>query len=1433
MRDGTPPRKERILNELKDVMRDLGGFEPDKIDVQATFLQLGVDSLFLAQASTAFKKRFGVKIVFRQLLEEAPSLDTLAGYIDAQLPPDKPPVSTPRPVETVLSTSSPVQTRPQLPDSPSVVPNPMEKLEAHEVSTSSLSLERIISQQVQVMAAQLEMLRHCEVRSPSLPPPVAVFTEPSNSHSGESSGNGATTVENRAGAWTSASNEERKSVGDAKRFGPWKPIDRSSVQNMEARQKRHLDDLISRYTARTRRSKELTQRHRPHLADPRAVAGFRTAWKEMVYPIVVERSSGSKLWDIDGNEYIDLTMGFGSILLGHSPGFVTQALRAQIEKGIEIGPQSPLAGEVARLVTELTGMERVTYCNTGSEAVLAALRVARTVSGRNKIALFTGSYHGILDEVLVRAANTRGKHHAMPVAPGIPSHMVEHVVLLEYGNPESIEVLKDHAEDLAAVLVEPVQSRHPDLQPREFLHALRQWTKKAGVALIFDEVITGFRLHPGGAQAWFGIQADLATYGKILGGGMPIGLLAGKADFMDALDGGMWNYGDGSLPEAVVTYFAGTFVRHPLALAAAAAVLNHLKEQGPELQERLNERASRLAGDLNGYFIKTGVPIHLENCASMFHFSFLDESPFASLFFFHLREKGLHIWEGRPISISTAHTDDDLAFISRVVKESARELQEAGFFPGSLADPITRGDPVSEETPVVWSGATGSREGFTNGSSRTVATTQKEAAFGEYPLTESQMEIWLATRFGDSASQAFNENILLKLKGKLDANGMRWAIQQVVDRHDALRTTFSPDGDCQRVAPSLPVEIPYHDLSHLDSKRRERELATLLTGKFQQPFDLVKGPLVRARILKLKAEEHLLLLTAHHIVCDGWSIHVILQDLSSLYSAACRGVQADLPVAMQFGEYALWQRRQQQSPEGRETERFWLDQFSGPIPVLELPTDRPRPPFQTFRGSQQRICIDDSISAGIKRLGASKGCTAFTTFLAAFKVLLYRLTAQEDIVVGIGMAGQSLAGNNILVGHCINTLPLRSRIDGNQSFIKALQSLHNLLLDAYEHSNYTFGSLLKKLNTPRDASRTPLMSAMFNVDQELHGVRFGDLEIELCPDPNPYYNFDLLFNIFEKRGRLILECEYNADLFDPETIRRWITYYQTLLEGIVADPAQRLSELPLLTEAERHQLLVEWNDTKRNYSQDNCFHQLFEAQVQRTPDAAAVVFDGKELSYRELNARANRLAHYLRKSGVGPEVLVGLCVDRSLEMIVGMVGILKAGGAYVPLDPIYPKERLGFMLEDARISVLVTERRLNEELGREGMRIINLDEESKAIGVESEENPPQRTTADHLAYVIYTSGSTGRPKGVLITHRNLVHSTSARFSYYSEPVTSFLLIPSFAFDSSVAGIFWTLCQGGTLVLLEQGASYDAPQIVALIAARGITHLLCLPSLYAL
>jgi glutamate-1-semialdehyde aminotransferase len=462
-----------------------------------------------------------------------------------------------------------------------------------------------------------------------------------------------------------------------KAFGAQTKIN-TSGEELTPKQKTRLEALVRRYNARTKGSKAYAQRYRRVAADPRAVTGFRPQIKELVYPIVARRSKGAYLWDIDDNQYIDVVSGFGSNYFGWQPDFVNDLVKQQIDEALAIGPQTPLLGEVAELFCRLTGNERVTFCNTGSEAVMGCMRLARTATGRSKVAFFSGSYHGIFDEVIVRATK-KGK--AYPAAPGILPNTSENVLILDYGTPEALEAIRANADELAAVLVEPVQSRRPALQPREFLHELRALTEKSGTALVFDEVITGFRTGPKGAQGFFGIEADLASYGKVVGGGYPLGVIAGKSRFMDGFDGGHWQFGDDSIPTAGVTYFAGTFVRFPMALAAAKAVLQRLEEEGPQLQERMNERTAELAARLNRTFEELQAPINVDQFSTLWRPAYKEEQAHGELLSYMLRDRGIHVYDGFPCFLTTAHSDADLEAIVEAYRESVREMQEAGFLP--------------------------------------------------------------------------------------------------------------------------------------------------------------------------------------------------------------------------------------------------------------------------------------------------------------------------------------------------------------------------------------------------------------------------------------------------------------------------------------------------------------------------------------------------------------------------------------------------------------------------------------------------------------------------------------------------------------------------------------------------------------------------------
>ena len=661
----TPDRS--LINLLKEVFTATSGLEMTNVAASTTFLEMGLDSLSLTQVGIALKKKFQVKITLRQLLELYPTFEALADFLTATVPAAVLPVAAPVIVAPVIHPPSTTSSQPLT--SPNIASQP---------AGSSL-LETVINQQLQLMAQQLTLLSQTN----SAVAPVIATEQVDLAQNGTVKTSPATST---AIAAQPPSPELLRSRIELPNAG------KNTSKALTASQRVHLDTIIHTYTQRTQKSKQFAATHRSYLADPRTVSGFNPTLKEMVYPIVVDRSSGSKLWDIDGNQYIDLVSGFGLNLFGWSPGFVTEAITQQLQLGMEIGPQSPLVGEVAKLMCELTGFDRAAFCNTGSEAVLCAMRIARTVTGRDLVVIFAGAYHGILDEVVVRGTK---QLRSIPAAPGIPPEMVANILVIDYDAPDALEILRSRADEIAAVMVEPVQSRSPEYQPRELLHKLREFTQEAGIALIFDEVVTGFRIHPGGAQAHFGVKADIGTYGKIVGGGLPIGVIAGTSKYMDALDGGGWQFGDDSIPEVGVTYFAGTFVRHPLALAAAKAVLTHLKASGGSLQQQLNAQTDRFVAELTAYFRSMAAPFTVHNFGSLFILKYPPNFLSGDLLFYLMRSKGIHIYDRRPCFLTTAHTEADLAVVMTAFRTSISELQTAGFL--DLATPVSIGKSAPEK----------------------------------------------------------------------------------------------------------------------------------------------------------------------------------------------------------------------------------------------------------------------------------------------------------------------------------------------------------------------------------------------------------------------------------------------------------------------------------------------------------------------------------------------------------------------------------------------------------------------------------------------------------------------------------------------------------------------------------------------------------------
>ncbi len=624
---------------------------------------------------------------------------------------------------------------------------------------------------------------------------------------------------------------------------------------------------------------------------------------------------------------------------------------------------------------------------------------------------------------------------------------------------------------------------------------------------------------------------------------------------------------------------------------------------------------------------------------------------------------------------------------------------------------------------------------------------------GNLPLSFAQARLWFLDQF-EPDSPLYNVPSAFRVTGALDALVLEQSLNAIIERHEVLRTTFSAvEGiPYQVIAPAMPLALPVVDLGVLPETEREAEGWRLLREEAKQPFNLATGPLVRGRLIRMSSTEHLLLLNMHHIVSDEWSTGVMLHELSSFYEAYRTGTPSRLGVLpVQYADYAVWQREWLAGKTLEDQLSYWKEKLAGTPASIGMPTDHPRPARQTHRGAyESRRLLSAPQLRRLKALSRHEDATLFMTLLAAFKVLLFRYTGAEDIVVGSPVANRNRNEVEELIGFFVNTLVLRTDMSGNPTFREALGRVRQVALESYAHQDLPFERLVAELVPERNLSHSPLFQVMFLLLEPAEGqaMDFCGLSLEPLEVDSGTAKFELTLFAREEKGELGATLEYNTDLFESATVRRMLGHLQTLLEGIVDDPDLPISVLPLLTGAECRQLLVEWNSTQAGYSEVPCVHHLFENQMERTPGALAALFEGQSLTYGDLNARANQLAHYLHKHDVGPETLVGICVERSLDMVVGVLGILKAGGAYVPLDLSLPQQRLAFMLQDSRVPVLLTQERLLHALPEHRAKVIRLDTDWQAIAQESEENPDQRG----LSVRIWPTCSTpqalpGCPKG--------------------------------------------------------------------------------------
>ena len=1071
-----------VGSEVKQIVANLIEVDVNALEEDTPFLEMGADSLVLIDAINKIQDRFHVKIPIRDLFGELGTLKAVVNYIINQqgnhaVAPVEQPEAEPVPAiaEQTPTVSSPVA--------------PVQLMKPGSIYAAGSGLEQLIQQQLNVMSQQLALLQWNGQIVFATQHPVGIVSTPSN--------NGhhltpAPTLE--------ATGKNSESTAPVGAHNAWLRRD-IGKKNQSPKKDKHLYRLIAEYNQKTQASKQWTQHYRAVLADNRASAGFRLSTKEMLYPIIGTRSSGAYIWDKDGNKYIDFTMGFGTNLFGHTPSFIQQVLQKQIEEGFQLGPQTEMAGEVAQLVTELTGHERVAFCNSGSEAIMTAVRLARAVTAKNKLVIFSGSYHGVFDGVLARRSATDKHAVSVPIAAGTPESFVTDVLVLDYGDEESLQVIRENLEELAAIIVEPVQSRHPELQPQAFLKQLRDLTQEAGVALIFDEVITGFRIGAGGAQQYFGVRGDLATYGKIVGGGLPIGLVAGSRRFIDPIDGGMWQYGDDSYPQVEPIFFAGTFSKHPLTMAAAKAVLQKIKAEQTEIYPKLEQNTRRLTEQLNQFFLSEQIPIEIVRAGSLFRFKY---SGNYDILFYHLMLRGIFIWEGRNCFVSTAHSETDIQAFIDAVKASVQLMKADGYF-----------GKVSAKSAI---------------------------ASDWYSLSDSQKRFVRLAKL-EGGKQAGNIGCVIKFDGVLDSALLQKAWQGLVARHECLNNTIDINQEKQKRGSAQANS--FTEINRLNP--HSVSLDSLLSEQAQQEFDLVNGPLVKAALIKGEKSECCLCLVAHHLVSDGWSFAILIEELFTLYQAYRDGQTPKLCLSPSYRNYVTYESEN----FSVQALQYWLEQYT-----LRPPENLFEVLYRdvgSFEGARlRRVVAVKSTKSKLKHLAKRMKCTPFILLFALFQSYLHQTFKRERFTIAVPIVNRQFEQGSSLIGCCVNLLPIICEGENLENELESLiPNVKENFFEAVDNQNFSYSQWLEALAQKLDKPGYQPIQVSFNLEPSMVLPALDNHVVTLLFLPVKHVELPLMLNILDVDDRLQIELDYQAMYFNQAKAERLLEDFALMIEHLL------------------------------------------------------------------------------------------------------------------------------------------------------------------------------------------------------------------------------------------------------------------------------------------
>lgn len=1503
---------DEVKHEVSVMIAQITGVDESDLSDDFNLFSLGVDSLMLVQLDKRIVARWGTDITLAQFFAELHTPLSLAEYIHAEmsdevragilheLAPAQPAAEQSAPItqqmmqqadnaqhlSALANHASSATLVTQAVPAPVHVPGQVQsqvqgqiqglnqgqgqvqnQSQALTLDVNAPASQQIIQQQLQLMQQQLALLsgqtasgqatQHAAHASAPIMPTAQASVSPQ------------TGVNAPAHA---AMSKMAQGIKD----GVNKSRDIVLVEDdLTDQQRAFVKSLSDELIARTPKSKANVQAHREYFADWISTLNFTLSTKEFTYPIVAERSKGSRFWDIDGNEYIDTAMGYGTCLFGHNPDFIKAPMQAQLEKGIELGPQSAIAGEVAGLVKDLTGCERVAFANTGTEAVMVAIRLARTVTKRKKIVRFVTSFHGSFDGVLA----DMGENGSQPMTAGIIDSMIEDTIVLQYATEKSLKEIAAHADDIAAVLVEPVQSRKPGLQPKEYLQQLRALTEQNGIALVFDEMVTGFRCHPGGAQHLFDVRADLVTYGKIVGGGMHIGVIAGHTRFMDAIDGGFWQFGDASAPGAETTFFAGTFCKHPLTMTAAKAVLERIKDEGPALQQRITGMTSAFVDRLNVYFQKMNVPINMEHFASLYRF----ESGVAAdmprhslemnLFFRLMQLKGIFVWERRTCFFSEAHTQEDADRIFEAVVWATEQVRAGGFSFKKAGAPNDDPDDDPDNDPS----GKAKRKNGENSQDKSPESSVAVADFSQagagrvhadmsaVSSEEGRMFVLSQMQGGDLAYRITGA---LSVTGALDTDRLSAAFKHLALRHPVLRSSYHiQDGQLVRnLAPVNAFEpvIVNESLDTTAASTRQEDsnvhhasgnqprLHHLSIHQDKNAFRISNAPLWRIRVVQIDADssKHVLVFEFHHMVADGMSVSILIEDLIGLYqsdigtdelSNASSNAQSSASISQQAGlasikaqyhEFVAWEQNFVASKAFKQQLEWWENTLS-PIPEpLSLPADRLRSPTNDFAGASYNLVLDEAQTAQMRTLARTLKTTPFMVLYSLFSTLIYKLSRQEDLCIGIPFDRRSNGHFERTVGMFAQTLAIRTHIDPKAGFDQLIQQVVQQCSSAYTHCNTPLEYIVEALEVKRDISRNPLFDTMFIYEtgdrrlQQAAGLSFSPCQVEIAGA-----SFDLTLEITDQNDQLYCNFIYATRLFDKSTIASWATQFVELLTRFSEAPTRPVQDALQLSQAAQAQQLIHFNNVDEGYDATPLTKQLLPVAEQNSAAIALKACDA-DLTYAQLMEKSEKLAHVLIAKGVTPQQQVAILLPRSADLIVAMLAVLRTGAAYIPLDPEYPEARIQYMLEHAKVQVLITPQASGNlpAFSDENWKGTLIDPSKIRAVAANRRKPLPEVSSEQLAYIIYTSGSTGKPKGVMINHRALASFVTAISQRLDWPESASTLgLTTVSFDIFVLEVFVTLLRGGTLVLANEAQQQDPTALAALIAEKNVNVVQTTPS----